>query len=93
MLGPMGPFEWGVILVLVLLLFGPKNLPKLANSLGRSVRELKNGLSNLGDDIRNSTDEPRTGDKSGAATRSKTESVPPVTPVDTPTVEHTEKQA
>lgn len=34
-----------IILVIVLLLFGPKNLPKLAQSLGSSVRELKKGLS------------------------------------------------
>ena len=87
----MGPFEWAVVLVLVLLLFGPKNLPKLANSLGRSVRELKNGLSNLGDDIRHSSEEPRPTEKTTAATASKTTT--PAPPVDTPTVEHTEKQA
>lgn len=34
-----------IILVIVLLLFGPKNLPKLAQSLGSSVRELKKGLN------------------------------------------------
>lgn len=89
----MGPLEWGIILVLVLLLFGPKNLPKLANSLGRSVRELKNGLQNLGDDIRNTTDDARPADKTTTA-QAKPAAATPASPVENnPTVEHSEKQA
>lgn len=39
-----------IVLVIVLLLFGPKNLPKLAQSIGKSVRELKNGLHGMTDE-------------------------------------------
>jgi len=34
-----------VVLVIVMLVFGPKNLPKLARSIGSSVKELKKGLN------------------------------------------------
>ncbi len=34
-----------VILIIVLILFGPKKLPQLARSMGRSVGEYKKGLA------------------------------------------------
>lgn len=40
MRGPQG-WEWIIILVIVLLLFGSKKLPDLARGLGRSMRILK----------------------------------------------------
>ncbi len=40
----MGVPELAVILVIVLLIFGPKNLPKLGSALGKSVRSLRDGL-------------------------------------------------
>ena len=41
-------FEWIVILVVVLIIFGPKNLPKLGKSLGATVKNLREGMQ--GDD-------------------------------------------
>lgn len=38
-----GP-EWIVVLVLLLLLFGGSQLPKLARSLGQAQRELKKAM-------------------------------------------------
>lgn len=58
MLGNMGMSEWIIILVIVLIFFGPKNLPKLAQSIGKSVRELKNGLNGLGDDLKETLTAP-----------------------------------
>ena len=40
----MGLPELIVILVVVLLIFGPKNLPKLGSALGRSIKGLREGL-------------------------------------------------
>ena len=37
----LGPFEMVVILVVALLLFGPKNLPKLGKSLGETVKNVR----------------------------------------------------
>ena len=41
----LGPLELVVILVVVLLLFGPKNLPKLGSAIGKSVKNLREGLN------------------------------------------------
>ena len=34
-----------IILVVVLLIFGPKNLPKLGSAIGKSVKSLRDGMS------------------------------------------------
>ena len=41
--GQPGPTELLIILAIVLLLFGAKKLPGLANSLGKSLSEFKKG--------------------------------------------------
>ena len=46
---PQG-FEWLLILVIVLLLFGAKRLPDMARGLGRSLRILKAETRGLVDD-------------------------------------------
>ena len=45
MIPKIGPLELVVILVVVLLLFGPKNLPKLGSAIGKTVKNLRDGLS------------------------------------------------
>jgi sec-independent protein translocase protein TatA len=44
MLRSIGPFEWLVIIVVCLLLFGGKKLPDLAKGLGEGIRNFKNSL-------------------------------------------------
>lgn len=39
-----GPIELAIILAIVLLFFGSTRLPKLAHSLGQSMREVRNGF-------------------------------------------------
>jgi sec-independent protein translocase protein TatA len=39
-----------VILVVALIVLGPKRLPEAARSVGRGMRELKESLSGVGDD-------------------------------------------
>ena len=41
---PSGP-EWIIVLVIVLLVFGGSQLPKLAKNLGKAQKEFKDGLS------------------------------------------------
>ena len=41
----LGMSELIVVLLIVLILFGPKKLPELAGSIGKSVREYKKQLS------------------------------------------------
>ena len=40
----MGPMELGIILLVVLVIFGPKNLPKLGSALGKTVRNVREGM-------------------------------------------------
>ena len=40
----MGPMELAVILLVVLVIFGPKNLPKLGSALGKTVKNVREGM-------------------------------------------------
>jgi sec-independent protein translocase protein TatA len=53
---PGGP-EWIIILVVVLVLFGGSQLPKLAKNLGKAQKEFKDGMAdaNRPDDAGSST--------------------------------------
>lgn len=50
----LGPMELAVILIVVLLIFGPKNLPKLGKAVGSTVKNIREGLS--GDDEKEEQD-------------------------------------
>jgi sec-independent protein translocase protein TatA len=47
----LGPMEIGVVLVLGLLLFGPKRLPGLGKSLGEAIKGFKKGINDENDEI------------------------------------------
>ncbi|MCL5735853.1 MAG: twin-arginine translocase TatA/TatE family subunit [Actinobacteria bacterium] len=40
----IGPWEIAIVLVLILLIFGPRKLPDLGASLGKSIRGFKRGM-------------------------------------------------
>jgi sec-independent protein translocase protein TatA len=40
-----GPLELVIVLVVVLVIFGPKRLPDLGRSLGRGMREFKDSVT------------------------------------------------
>lgn len=46
----IGPLELIVVLVIVLLIFGPKRLPSLGKQLGGGMREFKDSLTGRDDD-------------------------------------------
>jgi sec-independent protein translocase protein TatA len=46
----IGPLELLVLLVLALLVLGPKRLPEAARSVGRGMREMKEALAGGDDD-------------------------------------------
>lgn len=62
LLGSIGAPEMIFIVGLALLIFGPKKIPEIARSLGKGVREFKQGtsglMSNLNEEI-NKTPEPK----------------------------------
>jgi len=51
--------EWIIVLVIVLLVFGGSQLPKLAKNLGKAQKEFKDGLSEGLDDTA-ATEKPTT---------------------------------
>jgi sec-independent protein translocase protein TatA len=53
----VGPLEIAVVLIIVLIIFGPKRLPELGQSMGRGIREFKNSIS--GDKDKDSAQEQR----------------------------------
>jgi sec-independent protein translocase protein TatA len=46
----IGPMELVVVLVIALLVLGPKKLPEVGKSLGKGMREFKDSLSNISAD-------------------------------------------
>jgi sec-independent protein translocase protein TatA len=44
----IGPLELAIVLVIALIIFGPRKLPELGRSMGRGIREFKGSLT--GDD-------------------------------------------
>jgi sec-independent protein translocase protein TatA len=47
----MGFQEWFVLFLIVLLIFGPSNLPKIGRALGKGIREFKDAVSGIGETI------------------------------------------
>ncbi len=45
----VGPMEIIIVLVIALIVLGPKRLPEMGKSVGRGMREFKNALT-MGDD-------------------------------------------
>jgi len=41
----IGPGELAIVLVLALIILGPKRLPEVGRSVGRGMREFKDGIS------------------------------------------------
>jgi sec-independent protein translocase protein TatA len=45
----IGPLEIIIVLVIVLVIFGPKRLPELGRSMGRGMREFKDSITGKDD--------------------------------------------
>ena len=55
----IGPTELIIVLVLVLVIFGPKRLPDLAKGLGEGLREFKKVLQQKDEDEKPAAEEPK----------------------------------
>ncbi|HLA88096.1 MAG TPA: twin-arginine translocase TatA/TatE family subunit [Anaerolineales bacterium] len=51
MLGLPRGTEWIVILIIVVLLFGPGRIGKIAGELGRSIKSFREGLGNKEEEV------------------------------------------
>ena len=68
-IGPFGIWEILIILVVVLLIFGPRRLPEMAKGLGQSVRAFRKELRDMRSDL-DGDDEPRQAPKAARASGS-----------------------
>jgi sec-independent protein translocase protein TatA len=48
----IGPMELAVVLIIALVIFGPKRLPQLGRSVGQGMREFKQSISAAPDEER-----------------------------------------
>ena len=52
LLGPLGTGEIIIIAIIVLLLFGGKKIPELMKGIGKGVKNFKEGVKGIEDDIK-----------------------------------------
>jgi sec-independent protein translocase protein TatA len=69
----IGPLELAIVLVIALVIFGPKRLPELGRSMGRGIREFRSSISGKDDDEEERKAEIPSGSGSGS---------PPAEPVE-----------
>ncbi len=55
--GILAPWHWAILIVVILLVFGPKKLPELGHSLGRGITEFKKGLHDVQQELTTVTPE------------------------------------
>ena len=79
-MGPIGIPELIIVLVILLVIFGPKRLPGLGRSLGSGMREFKDSISgdSKGDDV----DERPALEPAPAATTTPVTTTPAATPTE-----------
>ena len=87
MFNSIGPTELIIVLVIVLVIFGPKRLPGLGRSLGSGMKEFRDSIAGKGSD--KDFDEDDDGDEKKPDTRSQANAAlgrpddeTPATPVD-----------
>ena len=51
----VGPLELAIVLIIALVIFGPKRLPELGRSLGNGIKEFRSSVTGHGD----ADEEPR----------------------------------
>lgn len=62
-----GGYEWIIVLVIILVIFGPKKLPQLSRAVGKSITDFKRGLNDVKGDIEKAGEEAEKADKEAKA--------------------------
>ncbi len=57
-IGGIGWTELLIIFALVLIFFGPKRLPEIAEAFGKSIRKFKSATREVQDEVKRELDEP-----------------------------------
>ena len=67
MFGNLGFPELLIIMVVILLLFGAKRIPKIAGSMGKGIREFKKNINDATREVTSETNPPETQSRLTAA--------------------------
>jgi TatA/E family protein of Tat protein translocase len=84
MFGPIGMPELIIILVIALIIFGPRKLPELGKSLGRSINEFKKASNELRSTLEDEIKVEEQRERASAVATVTPPATPP--PADAPTV-------
>ena len=49
----IGTWEWVIIALVILLLFGGKKIPELMKGLGKGVKSFKEGMNSVEEEVKN----------------------------------------
>lgn len=60
-----GPTEFGILFLIILLVFGPSQIPKMARGLGQALREFRKAQREITDEV-NREEPPKTENKPGS---------------------------
>ncbi len=94
-----GPLELGIVLLIALLVFGPKRLPGLGKQLGTGMREFKDGITGGNKDAKDDAEDPQPAAIAAAAvqppvaTPAEPAPVMPAVPAPAPDASHAEDPA
>jgi TatA/E family protein of Tat protein translocase len=65
LIGPLGWSELLIILFIILIIFGPRKLPEVADALGKSIQKFKKASREVQDEIQLNGDEDKKNTGSG----------------------------
>lgn len=63
MFGNLGVGEWIIIFLVILILFGAKKIPDLAQGLGKGIREFKKAVKDVEGDVKKESSDKKTENK------------------------------
>jgi sec-independent protein translocase protein TatA len=63
-----GPMELILLLVIVLIIFGPGKLPDIGNAVGKGIREFRKASNELEESVRGETKQPPADERAASDT-------------------------
>ena len=63
----LGGSEIGLVFLIILLIFGPSQIPKMARGLGQAMREFRKAQREITDEVNREEPPPEKPDKPGSA--------------------------
>ena len=66
-MGSLSPIHWLIVIVIVLLVFGPGRLAGVGKGLGEGIKSFKKGLNDDGEDDKSAASKPQITEKKDEA--------------------------